>query len=254
MREQLQQRNAGEGARAPEAPTTGEAARPQTGASMHGESGRAASSRRADIGETISGIYSTVRHLMGQRTQPQLDLDPNDDDVELVQLRGSAVVALEYCQSEISGSRERVSVQQRLQESAAVGGPHRRISPETLESVGVVESLVDTIESDNMLSSSAKDWIRQLELTLDKVATSNDDFLDTENPHGSLAVLNELARLGGTESSGVKRNVDEIVSYINENFDSNPNVFDEALGKLKPLVEAAVPRIYRQRPAYRQGE
>ncbi|MEX1237025.1 MAG: DUF1631 family protein, partial [Pseudomonadales bacterium] len=60
---------------------------------------------------------------------------------------------------------------------------------------------------------------------------------NAENPHGSLEVINQLAKLGGTESGSVKRNVDEIVAKINQNYDSNPAIFDEALTQLKPLVE-----------------
>ncbi|MEX2489518.1 MAG: DUF1631 family protein, partial [Pseudomonadales bacterium] len=98
--------------------------------------------------------------------------------------------------------------------------------------------LVDTIERDSMLSSSAKGWIRQLELSLDKVATrEGEEFLDMENPHEALEVVNHLARLGDAESPGVQRSVQQIIKNISENYDSNPNVFSEALENLKPLVD-----------------
>lgn len=191
--------------------------------------------KRTDIGETISTIYSTVRDLMGQRDDDYDDFD-DDSDAELVELEEVGAM-LSSLQSELRGSSGRAPIRQRLREASRADGRVRRLPPKAMESIGVVENLVDSIENDAVLSPSAKDWIRQLELTLDKVATTNNDFLDTENPHRSLEVVNQLARLGGTESGGIKRNVDEIVDFINDNFDSNPDVFDEALGQLKPLVE-----------------
>ena len=74
-------------------------------------------------------------------------------------------------------------------------------------------------------------------MTLDKVATQESDFLYDESPHSSLEVINELARLGGSESGSVKRTVDKIVEDINQNFDSNPQIFEEALEQLQPIVE-----------------
>ena len=65
-----------------------------------------------------------------------------------------------------------------------------------------------------LLSGTVKDWIRQLELTLDKVATTNQSLFDHDEPHQAIEVINQLARLGGTESGVIKRNVDSIVQDI----------------------------------------
>lgn len=225
----------------PQPPAPQPAAQPSTASPPAAEpvqQAPAPRSRRPDIGEAISNIYSTVRSLMGQRLDDYDDeYDALEgDDIEMVRLEEVQEI-LSSLQSEVQGTTGRVPIRRRLQESVTAGGRRRRISPQALESLGVVENLVDTIEDDSMLSGSAKDWIRQLELTLDKVATQDDDFLDTENPHRSLEVVNQLARLGGTESGSIKRNVDEIVSFINENFDSNPDVFDDAAEKLAPLLD-----------------
>lgn len=211
--------------------------RPEIAPQQSGGRQRRGEGRRSDIGEAIGNIYSTVRNLMGKGREPtEVPADYDEADIELVQL-DEVQGLLTTLQQEISHSRERVPVVRRLQESLNRTGGRRRIAPQTMRSLGVVENLVDTIEDDNMLSASAKDWIRQLELTLDKVAAANQDFLNDERPHRSLEVLNQLARLSGSESGSVRRNVDEIVSTINENFDSDPHVFDEALKKLTPLVE-----------------
>jgi diguanylate cyclase (GGDEF)-like protein len=193
--------------------------------------------KRSDIGEAISSIYSTVRDLMGRVEDQEFAFeDEDEEEVELVQLDEVQHLLTEL-QGEVSMTSERLPIRRRIQESATAGGRRRRIPAEALESLGVVENLIDTIESDNMVSGSAKDWVRQLELTLDKVATQDRDFLSDENPHRSLEVINELAKLSGAESGSLKRNVDNIVNDIAENYDSNPAIFDEALEKLKPLVE-----------------
>ncbi len=138
-------------------------------------------------------------------------------------------------QRRVESAAERPNIRQMLMGSARAS--NRAIAPDVMESLEVVENLVSAVETDNLVSSSAKDWIRQLELTLDKVATQESDFLYDESPHSSLEVINELARLGGSESGSVKRTVDKIVEDINQNFDSNPQIFEEALEQLQPIVE-----------------
>ncbi|MGK0396502.1 MAG: diguanylate cyclase (GGDEF)-like protein [Candidatus Azotimanducaceae bacterium] len=178
---------------------------------------------RKDIGQAISSLYSTVRGLVS-RDAPQSDYDGDfadfDDIRELLTKMEPAAL----------GQRQRAS--ERL--SNAAGRP---IAPEVMESLGVVENLVDSIETDNMLPGSVKDWVRQLELTLDKVATESDNFLSADEPHESLEVINQLARLGGAESGSVRRDVDSIVENITRNYDSDPRVFEDALQRLNPIVE-----------------
>ena len=176
-----------------------------------------------DIGEAISNLYSTVRGLV-TRDEPQPDSDggfADFDDIRelLTQMEPAAF-----------GQRQRAT--KRLSDAAG-----RPIAPEVMESLGVVENLVDSIETDNLLSGSVKDWVRQLELTLDKVVTESDNFLSPDDPHESLEVINLLARLGGAESGSVRRDVDSIVENITRNYDSDPRVFEDALKRLNPIVE-----------------
>lgn len=88
-----------------------------------------------------------------------------------------------------------------------------------------------------MLPEGVKDWVRDPELTLDKVATKQTDFLSQSNPHKSVEVINQLARLGSAETGSVKRSVDQIIDSINQGFDSDPEVFNQAYDQLQPLVE-----------------
>ena len=177
----------------------------------------------ADIGHAISNLYSTVRGLV-RGNEPEAE--DNGDFADFDDIRE----LLTQIEPTPGGQRGRISEQ--ISQNAG-----RPIAPEVMESLGVVENLVDSIETDNMLSGSVKDWVKQLELTLDKVATENDNFLSADNPHEALEVINQLARLGGGESGSVRRDVDSIVENITRNYDSDPDVFGDALDRLKPIVD-----------------
>ncbi|MDA1301221.1 MAG: DUF1631 family protein [Proteobacteria bacterium] len=184
-----------------------------------------------DMGEAISNLYGTVRQLMD-------DFDGYDDDgdqdyVELDEVEHM----LQELQSYKRESGMRLPIRQRLMDGAVADGRQRRLSPQAAEGIEVVESLVDNIEQDELLSEGVKDWVRQLELTLDKVATTRSDFLSKTNPHRSVEVINQLARLGGAETGSVKRHVDQIIQGINENYDQDPSVFDDAYEQLQPLID-----------------
>ena len=189
--------------------------------------------RTNDVGEAIKNIYSSVRELMGAKDGDTETYSDDDEYLEIDEVQ-SLLSALEGEMYEADGAR--MSVRQRLLENVSqVGG--RRVDPTTVQTLEVVENLIDSIEDDALVMDNTKNWIRKLELTLDKVATNNDDFLNEKNPHRSLSVVNQIARLGGADSDSAKRAVDEIVDEINSNYDADPEVFDRALSKLRPLVD-----------------
>ena len=138
-----------------------------------------ASSKRAmrrseDVGEAIRSIYSTVRDLIGAKGGSAL-YDDEEGDADYFEAE-EVQDLLSTLEDEImQGAGRRMPVRERLLETASMLGD-RRISPQTMQSLEVVESLVDTFEEDEMLSGNSKDWIRKLELTLGKVATRHDDF------------------------------------------------------------------------------
>lgn len=197
---------------------------------------RPASPRRArgnnedpDVGEAINSLYRTVRDLV--------ETEDYDEDAEVVELN-EVQNMLSSLQEEVRQYADRrIPIRSRLQEAISAGGGRRQLPPEVAESLGVVENLVNTIEDDALLSHSAKDWIRQLELTLDKSATQTGNFLAEDNPHPSLEVINQLAQLDGSASRSIKRNVDQIVEQIIDNFDGNPEVWNDAMGRLQPLLD-----------------
>jgi diguanylate cyclase (GGDEF)-like protein len=191
------------------------------------------SRKTEDMGDAIRNIYSSVRELMGGKGQVEEQYEEDVDFFEADEIQ-DLLSTLEEEAFEHQGRR--MPVRQRLMETASlVGG--RRVSPSIMQNLEVVENLVDTMEDDAMLSGSAKNWIRELELTLDKVAATQDDFLNERNPHRSMEVVNQLARLSGAETGSAKRAIDEIVSEITTGYDEDPEVFDRAMTKLQPLVE-----------------
>jgi len=208
------------------------------GAPRPGAGESPSTSRRGEVGRALSSIYSTVRSLMNMSDGFEgAEFDEEFDSADVMEL-DEVQEMLRGIQPETSAPGQRVPVREQLQERARAADIYRRLPPQALDRLSLVENLVDTIEHDSMLSGSAKDWIRQLELSLDKVATrEGEEFLDMENPHEALEVVNHLARLGDAESASVKRSVDQIIQKISENYDSDPNVFSEALKELKPLVD-----------------
>lgn len=171
-----------------------------------------------DIGDALSNLYSSVRGL--------------DDDLEDEEIEYAEIDEIRDLISEIS-----TQTGERMRATDHLRRANRQVAPEVMESLGVVENLIDSIETDNLLPGTVKDWVRQLELTLDKVATQDGNILSGDNPHQSVEVINQLARLGGADSTSVRRNVDQIIQNITENYDSNPDVFSEAAEQLKPIVD-----------------
>ena len=182
---------------------------------------------------TLSEVYATVRGLLS----PPTDSDDDVADESVIGL-DSLLDLLQSLQQEVGTSvSERMPVKQRILEGTISAGGERQLSRVALERLDVVENLVDSIDADLILSDSAKGWIRQLELTLYKVAAQNRDFLDQENQHSSLKVINQLARLGGAESNDIRDDIEDIIGEIDRNYDSDPAVFDSALTTLLPLIE-----------------
>lgn len=125
------------------------------------------------------------------------------------------------------------------------GAEGKRIGDSQADAMDVVGSLVASIREDNLLTEGVKDWIKRLELTLNKLATQDPEFLKTQSkrPHAAMQVINQLAKLGnaGDEGEGIDgevgREVDSLMERVIREFDANPRIFDEALENLNPLVD-----------------
>ena len=190
---------------------------------------------RSEDSRALGDIYQAMRSLVNAPTPAE---DVAVDNAE----SGEDEVGKEEIQQLLRSLKPtgqpglRMNIRQQLLATVAAAGRERRLAPQASQSLDVVENLVGTMEQDSLVSDSAKGWIRQLELTLGKVATGQEDLLDEAYPHQALEVINQLARLGGAESGSMRQEVDQIVAQIAENFDHDPKVFDVALNRLQPLI------------------
>jgi len=131
-------------------------------------------------------------------------------------------------------------------------GQGKRISEEDYDTLDVMENLVGSMRQDELLTEGIRDWIQRLELTLNKLAATDPAFLreESEQPHGAVQMLNQLARLGNSKDirEGIDREVgkrvDELLQKVVSEYDENPKVFDEVVDELNPLVDKQT-RAYR---------
>jgi diguanylate cyclase (GGDEF)-like protein len=131
-------------------------------------------------------------------------------------------------------------------------GGKKAFGEELYDTLDVMENLVDSIEQDKMLTEGIRGWVKRLEVTLNKLATKDPEFLDHdgERPHSAVQVLNQLARLGNAQDvrvgidREVGKQVDALLERIVKDYDRNPEVFEDVLEELGPLVD-------RQARAYR---
>ena len=131
-------------------------------------------------------------------------------------------------------------------------GGKKAFGEELYDTLDVMENLVDSIEQDKLLTEGIRGWVKRLEITLNKLAAKDPEFLahDAERPHSAVEVLNQLAKLGNAQDVrvGIDREVghrvDELLERIVKDYDRNPEVFEDVLEELSPLVE-------RQAKAYR---
>ena len=131
-------------------------------------------------------------------------------------------------------------------------GQHKRFAEEDYDTLDVMENLVGSMREDELLTEGIREWIQRLELTLNKLAAKDPAFLreETERPHGAVQMLNQLARLGNSKDirEGIDRDVgkrvDELLHKVVSEYDENPEVFDQVVGELNPLVDKQT-RAYR---------
>ncbi len=124
-------------------------------------------------------------------------------------------------------------------------GEQKGFAEEHYDTLDVMENLVDSIEQDRFLTDGVRDWVKRLEITLNKLATRDPEFLDhePEQPHSAVQVLNQLARIGNARDirfgidREVGRRVDELLERVVKDYDKNPKVFEDVLSELNPLVD-----------------
>ncbi|MFT7652486.1 MAG: diguanylate cyclase (GGDEF)-like protein, partial [Candidatus Azotimanducaceae bacterium] len=124
-------------------------------------------------------------------------------------------------------------------------GADKGLTEQDFDTLQVMEGLVSSLSTDQLITDGVREWVRRLEVTLNKVATQDQGFLasDPENPHSAVQLLNQLARLGNTKDTRVGidrevgRRVDELLAKVIEDFDDNPQVLNEVVEEMHPLVD-----------------
>lgn len=108
-----------------------------------------------------------------------------------------------------------------------------------LSIIQMSEGLLKTLSQNQIIGDQAKGWFRKLELPL-LHSLMNDDDLFQRDDHPARQVLNRLARLGFRDhplTREQEQGIDQMVDEIAGQFDTNPEVFDKALGVLEPMVK-----------------
>ncbi len=204
-------------------------------------------------------VYKAARELLNLGRQnrsytemppiapPDASADQRYDTQDL--LEAMAVIEKELGGGSLSDVHLKPKLMEVLKERH---GNRKAFDAEQYDTLDVMENLVDSLHQDSLLTGGIRDWIKRLELTLNKLATREPEFLkpDGEDPHSAVQMLNQLARIGNASDirEGIDRQVgtrvDELLQRVVKEYDANPEVFEEVLGELNPLVE-------RQSKAYR---
>ncbi len=207
-------------------------------------------------------VYKAARELLSlgrqtrERMGQQVDdlLVPEDAPAEARFAPDDIMNAFQQIQSELGDAslgderlKPRLVEVLRQQHGDAKG-----FGPAEYDTINVMENLVDSMRQDELVTEGVRDWIKRLEITLNKVAATDEKFLEhtAEEPHSAAMMLNLLARLGNTNdvSQGIDREVgrrvDAVLERVVNDYDENPQVIQEAVDELNPLID-------RQTKAYR---
>lgn len=201
---------------------------------------------------SLLNVERSAREMLGKPREEML-ASPDADPSELFEVR-EILAAIAHIETELGDTpltddRLKPRLMQVLRQQH---GNAKGFSEESYDTLNVVENLVDSIESDRLLTDGIRDWVKRLELTLNKLATRDPEFLayDPQSPHGAVRMLNQLARLGNARDTreGIDRDVgqrvDELLQRVVSEYDANPQVFDEAANELSPLIDQQT-RTYR---------
>ncbi|MEM7220978.1 MAG: DUF1631 family protein [Pseudomonadota bacterium] len=210
----------------------------------------------------VAQVYGAARELLslGRRTREQLgrppaeDLAPSNAPSEARFSGADILGAFRDLQSELGdASLDDQELRPRLMAALrARHGGAKKLGEDEHDALSVVEGLVDSMREDLLLTTGVRDWIKRLEITLNKLAAIDRSFLQhhAERPHSAAEMLNLLGRLGNASDAheGIEREVgqqvDATLERVVRDFDDNPQVFDEAIEVLNPLLDKQT-RAYR---------
>ena len=131
-------------------------------------------------------------------------------------------------------------------------GTDKGLTEQDYDTLAVMENLVEALSTDQLITEGVRDWVQRLEVTLNKLAARDPEFLEHEgeDPHSAVQMLNQLARLGNSRDirdgidREVGRRVDELLQRVVMDYDANPDIFSEVVDELHPLLDRQA-RTYR---------
>ncbi|MBV1905132.1 MAG: DUF1631 family protein, partial [Pseudomonadales bacterium] len=200
-------------------------------------------------------VYKAARELLslGRSTKkqqgngPEVNFAEPNASPEHRYLTKDIIAAMSVVETELGDTslRDERLKPRLLQILENTHGGKKAIVEEQYDALDVMENLVDSIQADGFLTEGIRDWLGRMELTLNKVALSDPGFLasNVDEPHSAVQVLNTLARLGNSKDTkvGIERNVgrrvDELLERLVKEYDGNPEIFEEILDELNPLVD-----------------
>ncbi len=211
---------------------------------------------RRDVYSTARSLLSVdrrSREILGQQVDGILATPdtPAADTFETTDI----LSALSTIETELGdeASLADVRVRPRLIELLqAKHGDRKRLNEADYDTLNVMESLVDSLQEDSFLTEGIREWIARLEITLNKLAARDPNFLqpNDDGPHSAVQMLNQLGRLGNQKDiregidREVGRRVDELLKKVVNEYDDNPEVFEDVVDELNPLVDKQT-RAYR---------
>lgn len=214
------------------------------------------------VGGTGSPAYNTARTILDldRRTKQLMGkpreqgLAPSGANPAETFNSNDILDALSVIQSELGDAPlSDTRLQPRLiEELQTRHGDGKGLTEEDYDTLQVMQNLVDSLSEDQLITDGVREWVQRLEITLNKLAAKDPEFLrgDPDNPHSAVQMLNQLARLGSSDDvrqgidREVGRRVDELLQRVVKDYDENPQIFGDVVDELHPLIDRQS-RTYR---------
>ena len=200
-------------------------------------------------------VFSTAKNLLGLRRRARERMGQSVDELlARPDTRRSDLVNTEELMDALSRieaeAADRPLSERRLRARLidilkARHGGRKLLSEEDYDTLEMMEGLVDSISEDRFITEGIRDWVRRLEVTLNKLAARDPEFLrhEANRPHSAVQMLNQLARLGDSRDvrEGIDREVgarvDELLQRVVREYDMNPDVIEQVVDELHPLLD-----------------
>lgn len=117
-------------------------------------------------------------------------------------------------------------------------GEEQQLSEQDNTAVEVTEKFFSAMDANQHLSTQIKPVFKQLEIPLLKIFIKDASFFEDAN-HPARQVLNRLARLGahgGELSQQNSQRVENAIKTINQEFEDDPSIFNQAVNELDELI------------------